>query len=110
MNFNNSKLIKNCGLVFDAVGVSFSALGDAAGYISDAAREARLKQRMAQKNNLRLALHTSNKDLSIGMANNRQEIAEYCQDKAKAKYFADAQADVESIDEQLKTLEAELDL
>lgn len=110
MNFGNTKLVKNCGVIFDAVGTTFSAVGDAAGYLSDASREARIKQRLSQKLNLKLHLEQSKKDTVLGLAACREELAEYAADKQRAKYLSEAEARFVELDAELAAIEAELDL
>ena len=110
MNFGNTKLVKNCGVIFDAVGISFSAIGDGAGYLSDAVREARIKQRMAQKSNLKVALEQSKKDALLALASCQEELAEYVADKQRAKYLSEAEARFQELDQELAQIEAELDL
>lgn len=110
MNFGNTKLVKNCGVIFDAVGTTFSAVGDAAGYLSDASREARIKQRLSQKLNLKLHLEQSKKDTVLGLAACREELAEYAADKQRAKYLSEAEARFTELDAELAAIEAELDL
>lgn len=110
MNFSNTKLVKNCGVIFDAVGTTFSAVGDAAGYLSDASREARIKQRLGQKHNLKVALEQSKKDALLALASCEEELQEYRADKQRAKYLDKAEARFVELDAELAQIEQELDL